>query len=511
VDIIPFLFFIALFFNIRASIKLALDWRGMLVTTRFVREAYARLSELPTEDQLEREPSAPVFLHLVPAYQEPDIVVTVGALTASRYPHGRLHVVVVTREEEERAPHPAMRVSTGELVRRLRETLPPYQQKRLSHVVMPGPGRKAHQLNWALRPEVLREILTEETDPRRVFVGVSDADSIPDPDTYRWMAQRELGGQGSLAYQGIPLSLANYDRLSIRGKICAIQQSSIFIRVSIARLLNEVKRVRLLARLTARAPRLAWLVRPAFALFFRRSQICLGHNQFVRLDLMQAVGGFPTSGATEDSTLGYELGRRGVLIQALPMVEVTDLPETFEGVIGQNARWYRGVLDDIPFLWRVWRTEPTAFNLAQLVRHLGNKVVEWPIAALVYPVTGWLGWYLAYHHEGHRFWFYMATGAPTVSLMLTVWVGGIMTQALIEDLHPYLPRPVDLRRKSLKEKFLGTFRCQTYWLLATRGAWRVLWSLARTGRFEPAKTDRVTGRRLHTLSPLGRGGQGEGS
>ena len=509
-DIIPFLFFIALFFNIRASIKLALDWRGMLVTTRFVRDAYARRSELPTEEQLEREPGAPVFLHLVPAYQEPDIAVTVGALTASRYPHGRLHVVVITQEEEERAPHPAMRVSTGELVRRLRETLPPYQQKRLSHVVMSGPGRKAHQLNWALRPEVLREILTEETDPRRVFVGVSDADSIPDPDTYRWMAQRELGGQGNLAYQGIPLSLANYDRLGIRGKICAIQQSSIFIRVSIARLLNEVKRVRLLARLTAWAPRLAWLVRPAFELFFRRSQICLGHNQFVRLDLMQAVGGFPTSGATEDSTLGYEIGRRGVLIQALPMVEVTDLPETSEGVIRQNARWYRGVLDDIPFLWRVWRTEPTAFNLAQLVRHIGNKVVEWPIAALVYPVTGWLGWYLAYHHEGHRFWFYMATGAPTVSLLLTVWVGGIMTQALIEDLHPYLPRPVDLRRKSMKEKFLGTFRCQTYWLLATRGAWRVIWALARTGRFEPAKTDRVTGRRLHTLSPLGRG-QGEGS
>ena len=509
-DLIPFLFFIALFFNLRASIKLALDWRGMLVTTRFVRDAYARRSELPTEEQLEREPGAPVFLHLVPAFQEPDIAVTVGALTASRYPHGRLHVVVITQEEEERAPHPAMRVSTGELVRRLRETLPPYQQKRLSHVVMSGPGRKAHQLNWALRPEVLREILTEETDPRRVFVGVSDADSIPDPDTYRWMAQRELGGQGSLAYQGIPLSLANYDRLPIRGKICAIQQSSIFIRVSIARLLNEVKRVRLLARLTARAPRLAWLVRPTFELFFRRSQICLGHNQFVRLDLMQAVGGFPTSGATEDSTLGYELGRRGVLIQALPMVEVTDLPETSEGVIRQNARWYRGVLDDIPFLWRVWRTEPTAFNLAQLVRHIGNKVVEWPIAALVYPVTGWLGWYLAYHHEGHRFWFYMATGAPTVSLALTVWVGGIMTQALIEDLHPYLPRPVDLRRKSMKEKFLGTFRCQTYWLLATRGAWRVIWALARTGRFEPAKTDRVTGRRLHTLSPLGRG-QGEGS
>ena len=79
------------------------------------------------------------------------------------------------------------------------------------------------------------------------------------------------------------------------------------------------------------------------------------------------------------------------------MVELTDLPETSEKVIRQNARWYLGVLDDIPFLWRTWRAEPTAFNLAQLLRHVGNKVVEWPIAALVYPVMGYLGWYLAYY------------------------------------------------------------------------------------------------------------------
>ncbi len=539
-DLVPILFFVALFFNARASFKLALDWRGMLVTTRFVREAYARLGDLPAEEQLEREPAAPVFLHLVPAYQEPDIAGTVRALVASRYPHGLLHVVVITKAEEEQAPHPAMAMSTGELVRRLRETLPPYQQKRLSHLVMPGPGRKAHQLNWALRPEALREILGEDIDPGRVFVGVSDADSIPDPDTYRWIAQRELGGQGALAYQGIPLSLANYDRLDIRGKICAIQQSSIFIRVSIARLINEAKRLRLFGRVSARFPRLGRWLRPAFELLFRRSQICLGHNQFVRLDTLEALGGFPISGATEDSTLGYALGRDGILIQAMPMVEVTDLPETTDKMVRQNARWYLGVLDDIPFLWRSWRREPSAYNLAQLVRHVGNKVVEWPIAAVVYPVTGWLGWFLAYHYASYKSpLFYLATGAPTLSLILTIWVGGIMTQALIEDLRPYLPRPVDLRRKSLREKFWGTFRCQTYWLLATRGAWRVLWALAAKGEYEPGKTDRLSrspslrdphpgplpGRQrefqgalsplgraegdLDSLSPLGRG-QGEG-
>src|SRR5512143_414411 len=169
------LFLVALVLNVRASFKLGLDWKGMLTTVGFVREAYARLDELPGEEVLERDPRAPVFLHVVPAYQEPDIAVTVSALVAARYPHGRLHVVVVTKEEEERSPHPAMGVGTGELVRRLREGLPPYQQKRLWHLAMPGAGRKAHQLNWALRPEALAEILGPDADPARVFVGVSDA------------------------------------------------------------------------------------------------------------------------------------------------------------------------------------------------------------------------------------------------------------------------------------------------------------------------------------------------
>src|SRR5215831_7137336 len=176
-DLLFLVFLIAFVLNVRASFKLGLDWKGMLTTVRFVRDAYARLHELPTEEALEREPRAPVFLHLVPAYQEPDIAATVSALVASRYPHGRLHVVVITKEEEERAPHPAMGVSTGELVRRLRESFPAYQHKRLTHLVMPGPGRKAQQLNWALRPAALGAILEDlDVEPARVFVAVSDAD-----------------------------------------------------------------------------------------------------------------------------------------------------------------------------------------------------------------------------------------------------------------------------------------------------------------------------------------------
>jgi len=487
-------FWAALVVNGRAAFKLLLDWKGMLTTCRFVHAAYARLDELPDEAALDREPAAPVFVHLVPAYQEPAIATTLRALLGSRYPHGKLHVVVVTKGEEEQAPHPLMAAPTAELVRRFRAELPPWQQKMLSIVSMPGPGRKADQLNWALRPEFLATLLDGPYDPASVFVGVSDADSIPDPNTYRWIAADVLGarrGEAAVAYQGVTLSLANFDRLDTRGRVCAVQQSSIFIRVSIARLINERRRVAWFERVRARAPRLAGALRPVFELCFRRSQICLGHHEFVRLDTLRSLGLFPTTGATEDSTLGYALGARGILTVPLPLLELVDMPETPEKMVRQNARWYKGVLDDAAFLRDTWRGRRSAFDLGQLARHLGNKVIEWPIAAVVYPVLGFLGWHLAYRFAHHPLWFALGVLFPTVSLVLTIWVGGIVTQDLIERLTPLAPRPVDIARTTLQAKFWGTFRCQTYWLLATRGAWRVLWALARAGRFEPAKTDRV--------------------
>jgi cellulose synthase/poly-beta-1,6-N-acetylglucosamine synthase-like glycosyltransferase len=485
-------FVVSMFFNARAAFKLLMDWLGMRTTWRFVRDGYQGLDALPDEAALERAPGAPVFVHLVPAFQEPAIATTLAALLGSRYPHGRLHVIAATRQEEDDAPHPLMEAPTSELVRRFRDTLPPWQQKMLTLVTAPAAsGRKAHQLNWALRAPTLAAVLGDAYDPAQVYVGVSDADSIPDRNVYRWIAARVLAGEGSLAYQGVTLSLANFDRLDLRGRVCAVQQSSIFIRVSIARLINEPRRLRTFAAFAARAPRLSRALRPLFDFCFRRSQICLGHNQFVRADVLQALGGFPASGATEDSTLGYALGARGVLMAPMPLLELVDMPESSEKMVRQNARWYKGVLDDVRFLWDAWRARPTAFNTAQLCRHVGNKVIEWPVAAVVYPVLGFLGWHLAYRFADDFVLFALGITFPTLSLALTIWVGGIATQDLVERLTPYCPRPVDVRRTTLRAKFVGTFRCQTYWLLATRGAWRVLLALARRGRFEPAKTDRV--------------------
>ena len=92
--------------SIRAIGKLLADWIGMRSAVSFVRESCRRLGELPSEGDLVRHPRAPIFLHLIAAYQEPEIAGTVRALLASRYARTKLRVVVITKEDEERAPTP---------------------------------------------------------------------------------------------------------------------------------------------------------------------------------------------------------------------------------------------------------------------------------------------------------------------------------------------------------------------------------------------------------------------
>src|SRR5581483_9924265 len=167
---------LSLYFNARSVAKFLIDWHGFCATRRFVEEAYAGRRDWPSVDELTRDPTAPFFLHLVAAFEEPDIAVTLGALLAIRYPEDRLRVVVITKAEEERSPRPEMRASTAELVRRFRATLSASERNRLLHLVLPGPGRKADQLNWALRPDFLKQAFGRSIDARRIFVAVSDAD-----------------------------------------------------------------------------------------------------------------------------------------------------------------------------------------------------------------------------------------------------------------------------------------------------------------------------------------------
>src|SRR4029453_8291034 len=80
-------FWLALLVNGRAAFKLLLDWKGMLTTGPFVEHAYGALDTLPDEAALERDQAAPSFVHLVPAWQEPESATPFGAPLRARDSH----------------------------------------------------------------------------------------------------------------------------------------------------------------------------------------------------------------------------------------------------------------------------------------------------------------------------------------------------------------------------------------------------------------------------------------
>ena len=148
-----------------------------------------RLDELPDEAALEQAPARPSSSSWCRRSRSPTSRAPLRALLASRYPHGKLHVVVVTKEEEERSPHPAMGLSTAELVRRFRAGAAARTSRRCSRSSpCRGPAARRISSTGPCASEHLRALLGDDYDPRRVYVGVSDADSIPDRNVYRWLA-----------------------------------------------------------------------------------------------------------------------------------------------------------------------------------------------------------------------------------------------------------------------------------------------------------------------------------
>ncbi len=199
------------------------------------------------------------------------------------------------------------------------------------------------------------------------------------------------------------------------------------------------------------------LVRPVFELVLP-ALADLPRSQPVRAarHCWPSLAAFPTSGATEDSTLGYALGARGILIGALPMLELVDLPETTDKMVRQNARWYKGVLDDVRFLVRHVAVRADARSTSpSSPATSATRSSSGPSPRSSIPVVGFLGWHLAYRFSDHPVLFVLGIAFPSISLGLTIWVGGIVTQDLIESLAPYFPRPVNVARTTLLGEVLG--------------------------------------------------------
>lgn len=277
-------------------------------------------------------PSAPVgtFPRLevvIPALREQQrIVPTLRYLAAQGDDDTSITVVTTEREHE----HGTVSPSTHTIVADFIATEVTDGTVRCVHVNR-ADGRLAHQLNRAL---------AEVHDPTG-WIAVYNADSRPHPHTIAGFRAALAAQPDAVVFQQPALFFANDGDLAPGAwrwlvRATATLQSRWTLAHEIPRLLRQ--------RQASGSP----LLRRSYA-------HVVGHGLFIRVDVLRAVGGFPTETPTEDLFLGFLLRSLGWRIEPLPLLELADTPRSVRAVLVQRRGWFFGPLYFPAYLRSVWR------------------------------------------------------------------------------------------------------------------------------------------------------------
>jgi hypothetical protein len=218
-----------------------------------------------------------------------------------------------------------------------------YPNPRFTHLYCAtGADRhKSDQLNYALQQLGLNGGRDE-----RVFIGVYDADSSPDPRTLSFIAQAVGRNPDLKAIQQVPLYFQNVRDPKSVGELYVMTRP---VHNLLFALTIEVPCMRRQAELFSRprtsVKRIAngWLSHG------------LGHGQFFRLDTLTDHGGFQPPSC--DTQFGHALAYCGVPIQPHPMFDVGQTPESVRVLMQQGIVWFNSMNT-------FWRTKQMATRLA---------------------------------------------------------------------------------------------------------------------------------------------------
>lgn len=271
---------------------------------------------------------------IVPLLREQRVLAdTVEVFTKLAKRHDRAVVVLVTTEREYHEPDPARLAdpfapTSIDLARTLTGEAP---VGLVRHLHYPDPtGVMVDQVNYAARVELAR-LADEGLDPQRVWVGVYNADSRPNPTTLDLLGPAAGAGpaltQAPRIVQQSALFTTNLHTFppGLRGAVlagAALLQSRWTLAREIPRLRRQARQARAGG---ARWPRLAH---------------CVGHGLFVRGDEFHRHGGLPVEPMNEDLAFGYLACASGTPIDPLPLLEHGDSPSTVRGLIRQARQWF---------------------------------------------------------------------------------------------------------------------------------------------------------------------------
>ena len=348
----------------------------------------------------------PIVSLLVPLYREEDIAATlVKHLSRLDYPPERLDVLLIT-EADDATTHKALNAAH----------LPPAW--RVLTVPPGSPRTKPRALNFALN------------FARGEIVGVYDAEDRPDRDQITRVANRFAACPPNVACLQGRLDYFNA-RHNLMSRLFALEYAGWF-RV----MLPGVQHLGLVVPLG-------------------------GTTQFLRRDLLIAVGGWDAHNVTEDAELGLRLARRGYRTEILDTTTYEEANAAVLPWIRQRARWQKGYMMTWAMAMRaplsLWRDLGALRFVALQVQLLG---------AVAGFLTAPLLWSLMVKPFGHAHPLDALVGPTGYGILGTAFVASSVLSIAVAV--------QATRARHLRHLRPWILLSEVYFLLATLSAWKAL-------------------------------------
>ncbi len=236
--------------------------------------------------------------------------------------------------------------TTFDLTKRIIAHLPESKRQQVYLIHYPKTkGVMAHQLNYGVR--YIKKFMVRN-EGSKVYVGVYNADSKPNKNTFMVLGKSALdvkteSGSFPEVFQQISAYCHNYFEYpnTFQGwflKASSIVQTRWGLGSEIPMLIRQSsfwgkkrKKINLIEKI------------------FEPPAYCVGHGMFVRLDILQKVGLFPTETLNEDLALGYYLTLNKIPIRPIPALENVENPDTISMLITQKASWFWGMIDYLDY------------------------------------------------------------------------------------------------------------------------------------------------------------------
>ncbi len=227
-----------------------------------------------------------------------------------------------------------------------------------------GPGRKmSFQLNYAMR-----EILKQK-QPKGTLFAVYNADSRPDPNTFRWILGYLKNSPSAQVFQQYGDYTKNLETISpgLRGAVLASAtawQNRWSIGFEIPHALDQFSALR-------NNPSLKGILYPL--------NYCIGHGLVYTEKIFHKLGGFMEDTHNEDAIFGLGLSYLWVRIIPIPFFDRCESPDSLRGLYLQKSNWFFGPLQSFQYYRKIvqkWRSL-NRLRLFVLSSKLFSHAVRW--------------------------------------------------------------------------------------------------------------------------------------